>query len=244
MSQSLLILTGHSQGLGRAILDFYLQKENFRIIAISRSKLNLNISRLKELSLDLSNLELLEKELDGIFPDEAFEEIILINNAGWIGEIKSVGKLQLQNLNTQIKLNLLAPMYLTNAFVDAYRHQKSKRSVCNISSGAAYKPVAGWSGYCSSKAGLSMFTLTCQQENLESGIRFFSLAPGIVDTAMQDQIRRADEKDFPNLERFKGYKAKGELTRAEEVAKKISYLMSNPDKFTDVIQDVRNFELP
>jgi benzil reductase ((S)-benzoin forming) len=244
MTKSLLILTGHSQGLGKALLDLFLQKENFEIIGVSRTILGLQFPRLKELSLDLSDLDLLENQLDLIFPIGHFKEIILINNAGSIGEIKQVGQLNPKRFQALFNLNMLAPAILTNAFVSSYQKVNSTRLVCNISSGAAHKPLEGWSGYCSSKAGLAMFTSVCQKENEKTGIRFFSLAPGIIDTAMQNKIRESAEEDFPAIERFKTYKSEGKLSSGSEVAKKIGYLLANPDKFNSVNQDVREFDLP
>ncbi len=243
MSKSLLILTGHSKGLGRAILDVYLKRGDFDIIAISRSKLGLREAGLKEVSLDLSDLETLEKQLPELFPSGDFKEVFLINNAGWIGEVKPVGHLSPNKLNSQINLNLLAPMYLCNAFIKAYQNQASIRVICNISSGASSRPVAGWAGYCSTKAGLAMFSQVASKDNSESGIRIFSLAPGIVDTDMQAEIREADQSDFPNLEKFREYKSQGKLSSPEHVAKKICYLLSHPEKFEGVEQDVREFGL-
>src|SRR5690606_28597033 len=115
MLKSLLILTGHSTGLARAILDIYLQKDEFEIIAISRTKLELNALKLTEISIDFGNLDVLENELSALFPIGEYQEIILINNAGWIGEIKPVGSLQIKKMRKSINVNLLAPMYLTNA---------------------------------------------------------------------------------------------------------------------------------
>ncbi|MFC5624421.1 SDR family NAD(P)-dependent oxidoreductase [Algoriphagus winogradskyi] len=242
--KSLLILTGHSKGLGRAILDTYLQKEEFEIIAISRTKLGLNKPNLTEISMDFGELEVLETELSNLFPSDEFEEIILINNAGWIGEIKPVGSLQVKHMRNSVNINLLAPMYLTNAFVAAYKHSTAKKIICNISSGAASKPMESWGQYCSTKAAIAMFTKVAAKENADSQFRFFSIAPGIVDTQMQDEIRQADGLDFPEIERFKSYKENGDLSSPESVASKISYLLEHENEFQEVIQDVRNFDLP
>ncbi|PZX46454.1 SDR family NAD(P)-dependent oxidoreductase [Algoriphagus chordae] len=244
MSKSLLILTGHSQGLGRAIMDTYLQKDDFEVIAISRTVLGLGNPNLTEHSIDLGDLEVLENELPKLFPTADYKEIIMINNAGWIGEIKPVGSMQVKHMRIQVNVNLLAPMYLTSAFVDAYKDSSAKKIICNISSGAASKPVEGWGGYCSTKAAIAMFTQVAAKENKDPLFRFFSLAPGIVDTAMQDEIRQSDELDFPQIERFKNYKEDGELSSPEQVAAKICYMLGNESKFQDVIQDVRNFDLP
>jgi len=91
--KTLLILTGHSKGLGKAILDQFLDFKDIQILAISRTSLDLHHDGLKEIPLDLSDLNALEVQLSNLFPKETFEKTILINNAGWIGEVKPVGKL-------------------------------------------------------------------------------------------------------------------------------------------------------
>jgi len=244
MQKSLLILTGHSTGLGRAILDIYLQKDEFEIIAISRTKLELNAPKLTEISIDFGNLDVLENELSALFPIGEYQEIILINNAGWIGEIKPVGSLQIKKMRKSINVNLLAPMYLTNAFVATYKDSTARKIICNISSGAASKPMEGWGEYCSTKAAIAMFTKVTAKENADSQFRFFSVAPGIVDTQMQNEIRKSDQSDFPQIDRFKSYKENGDLSSPESVATKISYMLANENDFKDVVQDVRNFDLP
>lgn len=242
--KSLLILTGHTKGLGKAILDRFLVLENFQIVAISRTGLDLPNARLTEIQVDLNDLEGLEAKLSWFFPSGEFEKVILINNAGWIGEVKTVGNLHPKGIRQALNLNLLAPMILTDAFVKAYLNLKGEKLICNISSGAAHKPLPGWAEYCSSKAGLAMFSKVAAEDLKGKGFRVFSLAPGIVDTEMQAEIRKANLSDFPALDRFISYKSEGQLSTADEIAEKISYLLNNPDLFPEVIQDVRDFNLP
>lgn len=241
MSKTLVILTGHSKGLGRAILDHFVAKEEVEVLAISRTKLDLDAPNLTQLPIDLSELEVLEKELESLFPIGNYSSIILINNAGWIGEIKPIGQLHPSEMRTQVNLNLLAPMFLTNSFIKSYKFTSSKNIVINISSGASSRPVSGWGGYCSTKAALAMFTLVAAKENKSDKFKFFSLAPGIVDTEMQATIRSSNEKDFPELDKFQDFKSNGDLSDPADVAKKIDYLVSNVDLFEEVIQDVRKF---
>lgn len=241
MLNSLLILTGHSQGLGKAILDVYLKKGNFKVLGISRTSLELDHPNFSGLSIDLSDLELLESKLSTLFPSGDFEHILLINNAGWIGDVKPIGKLVPKKLQDQVNLNLLTPMYLINAFIGAYKANPAKKIICNISSGAAFRPVEGWAGYCSTKAGLAMFSQVLARENNDPSLRVFSLAPGIVDTPMQGEIRTSNQADFPDIKKFVSYKEHGDLSSPESVAQKISYLMDHDSEFPDVIQDVRNF---
>lgn len=244
MKKSLLILTGHSKGLGKSLLDRFSSVENLQIVAVSRTGLELQHPNLTEVHLDLSDLDGLEANLQQLFPVGDFEKVTLINNAGWIGEVKPVGKLHPKGVRQAMNLNLLAPMILTNAFAKAYSGLSCEKMICNISSGAAYKPLSGWGEYCSSKAGLAMFSKVASDDLKGSGFRVFSLAPGIVDTEMQAEIRKADHSDFPAWDRFNAYKAEGLLLTADEVAEKVFYLLNNPDLFQEVVQDVRNFDLP
>lgn len=244
MKKSLLILTGHTKGLGKAILDHYLSRQNFHIIAISRSSLGREYANLTEFCLDLSDLSVLEGMLPMLFPKGDFERVVLINNAGWIGEIKSIGNLSTSGIQKVLNLNLLAPIILCNSFVRAYRDQQAEKIICNISSGAAHKPLSGWAEYCSSKAGLAMFSQVAAEELTKEGFQVFSLAPGIVDTEMQAEIRQADESDFPALDRFVHYKSSNQLSSVEKVSEKIVYLLTHPGQFSGVIQDVRAFDLP
>lgn len=244
MKQSLLILTGHTKGLGKALLDHFFLVENMQIVAISRAGLDDSHHNMTEVHLDLSDLEGLEANLPSLFPVGEFDKVILVNNAGWIGEVKPVGKLHPKGIRQAMNLNLLAPMILTNAFAKVYSGLAGEKLICNISSGAAHKPLAGWGEYCSSKAGLAMFSKVAAEDLRVNGFRVFSIAPGIIDTEMQEEIRKANHEDFPAFDRFNKYKVENQLSTAEEVAEKVFYLLSNPNLFEDVVQDVRNFDLP
>lgn len=241
MMKTLLIITGHTKGLGHAILEKFLSLGEVKILALSRTTLEIKRPELTQIMLDLSDLTALESKLPGLFPEENFDSYVLINNAGWIGEVKPIGKLNPKGIQRLINLNLLAPMILTDAFVKAYGMHSGHKIICNISSGAAQKPLPGWGEYCTSKAGLEMFSKVANEELKASGFRVFSLAPGIVDTEMQAEIRHAESRDFPALDRFVGYKTTGMLSTPEEVANKIFHLIQHPDLFPEAIQDVRNF---
>jgi len=236
-----LILTGHTKGLGHAILEKFLAEEGTEVIAISRSTLKIKPFQVDEIVLDFSDLDALETNLPKIFPKKSADRYILINNAGRIGEMKPVGKLNSKEIRGVLNLNLIAPLILSDAFVRAYGNEPGSKIICNISSGAAHKPLEGWGEYCSSKAGLAMFSKVADLELKELGIRVFSIAPGIVDTEMQSEIRLANEKDFPALKRFMDYKSEGLLSKPEEVANKIFHLIQYPDLFPETFQDVRNF---
>ncbi len=239
--KTLFILTGHTKGLGYAILEKFLSVEEVSIVALSRSTLEIDHPKLTEIALDLSDLNALESQLPKLFPKESFERYILINNAGWIGEVKPIGKLNPKSIQRLINLNLIAPMIICDAFVRTYSDHSGQKIICNISSGAAHKPLSGWSEYCSSKSGLAMFSRVAAEDLKTLGFSVFSLAPGIVDTEMQAEIRKAEIGNFPALERFLSFKSDGLLSTPGEVAEKIHFLITHADQFPEVNQDVRDF---
>lgn len=239
--KTLLVLTGHSKGIGHALLAHFLGQDGMQIHAISRTKGQLSHPQLTEWAVDLSDAAAVEGILPVLFPRIDADRYLLINNAGWIGEIKPTGKLQSATLQRTLQLNLLTPMLLSNAFAQAYGTNPGQKLICNLSSGAASKPLPSWASYCSSKAGLEMFSKVMDAEWHSEAFRVFSVAPGIVDTEMQEEIRAAHPEDFPALARFRDYHSEGMLSPAAAVAEKIGFMLAHPDQFPDVVQDVRQF---
>ncbi len=228
--------------MGKALLDSLLENEEHHVVGISRSMME-EKERFVHVQLDLGNTSALIEALPDIFPDGDFKKVVLINNAGWIGEIAPLGKLAPEGIAKIHAINVVAPAILINAFVGKYADKEVEKLVVNISSGAAEKDIDGWSGYSSSKSALNRISGVAQAESDLKGynINYFALAPGIVDTPMQEDIRSAKSVDFSGLEKFISFKSNNELSSPEEVAKKVIYLMGNADKFKGVIQDVRKF---
>lgn len=242
--KSLFIITGASKGIGKALVDQLSKNSENHIIGISRSDVKAEKSNIQQLSLDLGDFDAINKNFEQIFPSGDFERIVLINNAGWIGQIDYFGKLEAKNIQAIYNINTIAPALLMNEFVRKYSDSKnSERTVINISSGAAKKGIDGWSGYSSSKAALNMMTEAAQEEAKKSNskMKFFALSPGVVDTNMQEDIRSASEDGFSLLGKFKGLKADNALSSPEEAAEKIIFLIENRDQFERVLQDVREF---
>jgi len=110
----------------------------------------------------------------------------LINNAGMINPIARIETANAADWAKIFNINLLSPMALTRMALPHLR--ASRGALINISSGAAHRPLEGWSAYCATKAALWMAT---QALHLEEGahIDVYGASPGTVDTGMQVQIR-------------------------------------------------------
>ncbi len=231
------IITGTSKGIGKALAEALLQEEQNWVFGVSR---NCSIShpRYHHQPLNLSDIVALENNLHKVFPPfKDAEKIVLVNNAGVVGEVAYVGSQLTHNFSYVFDVNVIAPAILINTFLSAYHSEACPKIILNISSGAGKRPVDGWSAYCASKAALDMLSLTVQQEQqiLNSKVRVFSLSPGVVDTAMQEHIRQVEPSQFSGVEKFQGYKKNGDLLEPEVVARKIVKLLNNYEQYPEVV---------
>jgi benzil reductase ((S)-benzoin forming) len=225
------LITGASQGLGRALAEAILARPDTHVLGISRHA-TIEHPRYQHQPLDLSDIEAVEHNLGKIFlarPDA--QSITLINNAGILGEIGYTGELPNEHFQFVFDLNVVAPAMLMNTFLSAYGNLSGiPRTILNITSGAAQRPVDGWAAYCASKAALNSLSETAQkeQELRGSGVRIWALAPGVVDTAMQEHIRTAEVAQFSEQEKFAGLHSEGQLQSAPIAANHILAWLLNP----------------
>ena len=231
--EEILIITGGSKGIGRGIIDAYLANGT-KVFAISRT-VNAGLSKgsVTQIQLDLTETDKIEAELLHIFnllEKEKVAKITLINNAGTLGSIGPLEKLEASTIAQTIKLNTTVPFILSAIFINYFQDWSIRKSIINITSGAALKPYFGWSVYCSSKVAINMLTQTIalEQAEVENAVKVLAIAPGVVDTDMQTEIRKSDKSNFKDLDRFIALKKDGALNDAAVVGKKI-FEMDNDD---------------
>ena len=142
-----------------------------------------------------------------------------------IDPIKPIGEANSDDWNYLIKVNLLGVQEMTQGLYPLINGKKHTR-VTTISSGASKYPIGSWSAYCVSKAGLDMWTRCLAEEGKDHNISAISVAPGIVDTNMQVNIRSSKPEDFPLHPHFVDYHDSGQLVNPEEVAKQLLGLVT------------------
>lgn len=216
------IITGTRRGLGKALAIEALSRDDW-VFALSR-KPDFSEKKYVNLLCDLSRTDLLIDKLETLFskiPIEALTAMVLINNAGVLAPIKKMADARTDQIQNNINVNLTAPAILIAGFLKLTQNLNFSRRIINISSGAAKNAYAGWGPYCSTKAGLNMLTkcVALEQGDHAGAVKICSVAPGVLDTGMQEQIRQALPEDFPKQERFIQLKQQGDLLAPSLVAK-------------------------
>ena len=142
----------------------------------------------------------------------------LINNAGVIEPIASIADSDPAAWARNVDINLTGAYHAIRAVLPGML-AVGGGTIVNVSSGAAIRPLEGWSAYCSGKAGLHMLTRAIALETAGKGIRVFGFQPGTTDTDMQVLIRASGVNPVSKIARAK-------LTPVAHPAAAIVYLCS------------------
>ena len=254
--QHLTILTGASRGMGLAMAQ-QLLSPNRLLLCMSRQK-NAELAEqaqaagapLLQWSQDLADTPVARERLHAWLQSldaAAWQSATLINNAGVIPRIGPLGDCPANELARALRVGLEAPMQLSAAFLAVtggwvVAGWRGPRKLLNISSGLGRSAMAAQAPYCAAKAGLDHFTRCCALEEAQHphGARLVSLAPGVIDTDMQVQLRAGDPAGFPDRQRFVELQKQGQLTAPDEAARRILVWLQRPDFGQQPVADVRD----
>ena len=176
------------------------------------------------------------------FDASAFTRASLINNAAMLTTIGGLEVCSAEGLSAAMRVGLEAPLLLTAAFLRATSAWPGERRVLNISSGLGRRAMAGQASYCASKAGMDHMTraIALDQALLGNGAKVVSLAPGVIDTDMQVQLRSADGAGFPEQAAFLRLKESGQLTSSQDAAARVIAYLGRADFGSVPVADVRD----
>ncbi len=240
---NLYVVTGTTKGLGRALAERIAADNDNELVALARGP-DGPIPGGACFGVDLADAAALERACDRIeqrVRGKRYAKAVLINNAGVVAPVGRLDGVDGEALERNLAVNLVAPMRLMGRFLRMTAEAASVRRIINISSGAGRRPIAGWSAYCAAKAGLDMASRVVALEAQAHGspVEVSSLAPGVIDTAMQGVVRGAPVESFPDVERFRKLKAEGALRPPEDVAADILRLEAAGRLAGDVVSDLR-----
>ncbi|MGJ7496744.1 SDR family NAD(P)-dependent oxidoreductase [Variovorax sp. RT4R15] len=247
----LTVLTGASRGLGRAMAQQLLQP-GATLLCISRHSDTALLQQAKaagatleqweqDLSEPVAAAARLAAWLQAIDPAR-FARATLVNNAGTVGQPRPLADGVAAELAQALRVGLEAPMLLAGAFLGATRNWPGRREVLNISSGLGRNAMGSQAPYCAAKAGMDHFSraVALEQAALPNGAKIVSLAPGVIDTDMQIQLRGTSAEAFPDRERFVQLKAQGLLDSPATAAAKVLAYLDRADFGSKPVADVRD----
>jgi benzil reductase ((S)-benzoin forming) len=250
MPQHLFIVTGSSRGVGAALVKELLQPGHI-VLGIARhahaplqAHANAVAVRLEQWEADLGDPLPVADELRGwlaAFDPALLGSANLINNAGVIGGGAPLEQIPLPVLSNALRVGLEAALLLCAAFLDVTADWPSQRRVMNISSGLGRRPMAGSAVYCAAKAGMDHLSraLALEQAALPNPARVVAMAPGVIDTDMQSELRAMNPATFPDHESFVQLKATGQLLSPKACAEQLLRRLRAPDFGTDAVADLR-----
>lgn len=235
MEPQRILITGVSSGLGYALATTYLE-QGWKVYGVSRSYpdgLQGNPNFYFQ-ALDLADLRYIPNALASLLSHAKKLDLVVLN-AGVICPIGDMKDSRMEDLNYAMTVNVWANKVIIDTLL---QRGIEVNQVVAISSGAASTGLRGWNGYAISKSALNMMIQLYAQEQPHT--HFTSLAPGLVDTPMQDYISSVTNVEkFPTIARLQRLKGTAEMPSPDGAAQKLVHafprLMSLPSgSFTDV----------
>ena len=226
MSETLIWISGASSGIGKALADNVPWDEP-RIIDISRR----GAPGVEHVEADLSDpaswptvAESFQRELDGF----SGERVVFVHAAGSVQPIGFAGEVDTEEYTRNVLLNSAAGQVLGHAFLAAAKDVDAERYLVMLSSGAASLVGAGWSSYGAGKAALDQWVRDVgAEQDQRGGVHVAAVAPGVVATDMQQQIRETKPEDFPKRDKFVELHESGQLSDPKEAASQVWVLLQS-----------------
>lgn len=246
---TITIITGATRGLGYA-LAYELAQAGGHLVTLGRQPApelaelaQTHGTILTEILVDLvdaSALEQAAEQMVKVLSQSNEQHCRLIHNAGIVAPIEPADQLlDLQSIRNAFDVNITAPIYLTGHFL-AYTRQCADRRLMLISSGAGRHAYGSWGVYCATKAAMDRYAEVVHAEG-HANLRVCSLAPGVIDTGMQAQIRQTPEAKFPAVGRFEDMHRQGMLADATHTAKTTLKLLDSDGFGNKLLDDIRDY---
>ena len=243
-SRHVTIVTGASRGLGLSLASQLLERGH-QVLTLQRRPNPALRGAVEQWSADLADPAPVADRLAqwvAALPREGLASLTLVNNAALLVTPGPLREADAAEVSRALRASLEAPLLLTAAFLRASAGVRAARKVLNISSGLGRFAMAGSAVYCAAKAGMDHLSRALALEEAEKpgGAKVVSLAPGVIDTDMQVQLRSADPAAFAAQTRFQTMKDSGGLDSGEAAAAKVLAYLDRPDFGANPIGDVRD----
>lgn len=220
MQNKVVIITGGSSGIGRALAEKF-GSEGSKILITGRNaeELTKTVSELKSRGIYIEGFraDVSKEEDNRRMAEEAvriFGRIdILINNAG-ISMRALFSEVDLEVVKKVMDINFYGVLYATKYCLDEIK--KNRGSVIGISSIAGFRGLPGRTGYSASKFALNGFLEVLRTELLKTGVHVLTACPGFTSSNIR---KRSLTKD--GSQQGESPRNEQEMMSAEECARHI-----------------------
>ncbi|MEK4661793.1 SDR family NAD(P)-dependent oxidoreductase [Priestia sp. FSL H7-0729] len=244
------IITGTSKGIGLQLAELLLAKGDY-VYGISRGCSDLLESgeewsgRYHHVQYDLADLtgidDLVKRVLDQI-PCQEARFIGLINNAAMLEPLRPIDQCSAEEISQSLNISLSAPMIVSSSFIQQTNHLSARRKIINLSSGSATYPAPSMAVYCTSKAGLNMFTqcVSLEQMGQQNPVEIMAFDPGMVDTELQAAARGKSTEEFALSGLFNQVYEAGQLRSPRDVAQQLIKRLDENSDASHVIHTIES----
>ncbi|MFK7060654.1 SDR family oxidoreductase [Flavobacterium oreochromis] len=174
MNKKVILITGGSSGIGKAIGEF-LQSEGHIVYGTSRNPEKIQDSKIELVALDVRNFDMIRKAVAIIIAKSGRIDVV-INNAG-IGITGPIEEIPTDEMRAHFETNFFGPIEVIKAVLPQMRSQKAGL-IINITSIAGYMGLPYRGIYSASKGALELVTEALRMETKQFGIEMTNIAPG------------------------------------------------------------------
>jgi NAD(P)-dependent dehydrogenase (short-subunit alcohol dehydrogenase family) len=163
---------------------------------------------------------------------ESIEEFghidILVNAVGAYGPIGPAWEINTQEWLNTFSVNLFGPFLLCQTVLP-HMIRARRGKIINFSGGGATSPLRRFTAYGVSKAAVVRLTETLAEEVKEFNVQVNAIAPGAVDTKLQDAVLAAGEKAGDLLQRIRRLRQTGEGGTPREIPAELAVFLASAD---------------
>ena len=186
--QNCVVISGACSGLGEAV-RVALDRHGIPTLAIVRR--DCEVGDAVPLVADLAEPHDWEAELPPLLRKFAFSRLWFLDIAALLPQVPVRADDYDAQLGEAFAVNVLAPIRIARALATVAKERAAMLDIVHVSSGAAHRPIPGWSAYCTTKAAAAMQWRAFAEEETFITARLFQ--PGVIATAMQQRLRDAGD---------------------------------------------------
>jgi 3-oxoacyl-[acyl-carrier protein] reductase len=223
-----VFITGISRGVGLCLVQMLLKDSDYVIYGISRS-CSLELEKLLKRYPDRLKWKACDLEQSSSVEECIFQDFIdlksvpvhaFVNNAAILYK-DLITRIDLDNLNQLININLVSPMLLTKNVIKNFIYHKTPGNIIHLSSICAHRGFSGLSMIGATKGGIESFSITTAKEYGRKGIRSNAVVIGILNIGMSFSVSEKQRDDIFNSTALNDY------TDVDSVINTIRYLLSD-----------------